>query len=545
MDLSRGKSHLASLAVAALIAVGLGVVLIPPPLNAQSQSLTTTTGTVIRSYSQNGFGLDLGQITFAFSSASVTWTDNWVPSATHNFKVPTFGGVSLAPILAQNSTTIRYHFSGTVSSRTLSSDMFLTQMKEPNPYNYKIAVIGTLSGSATTIPIAFTFPSNALQVGTSICVSHLCFSFGDSSAYSPSFNNSTKVLTFTVGNSFNIDPIAVDGSQTCVISSGATSCTETFSPANANDVLIQYQASTGTNLATPTSTVTTFVSVLSQLSGHGSEVWYAINGVSGSITVTCKVGATTNPSGCVIQAVSGADLTHWLDADCPVQVSGTSCTFTTYNAHDLLLGLGVKGFTAPDGDPPAPTAGAGFTLIATSAYFRTASCASGSTNYCGSSGSEYETVSSTGSQTVAMGVQGDWFSMCGLAIAQAASSYQTPTVTVTSTTSTTTSSTTSTTLTLTTYSSTSTTTTTSTTTSTTTPTTTTVTVTSTSYSPTVTSSTTLTSYSPTVTSTSVTTTTTTSITSGGSGLSADQVFAILLVLAVIGGFVIVAVKYSK
>jgi hypothetical protein len=70
-------------------------------------------------------------------------------------------------------------------------------------------------------------------------------------------------------------------------------------------------------------------------------------------------------------------------------------------------------------------------------------------------------------------------------------------------------------------------------------------VTSTSYSPTVTSSTTLTSYSPTVTSTSVTTTTTTSITSGGSGLSADQVFAILLVLAVIGGFVIVAVKYSK
>ena len=132
--------------------------------------------------------------------------------------------VALTATTSDNSTTIDYHFSGTVSSRTVTADMYLTQRL----YNYKIAIVGTISGSATTMQLTITMPSSAVLSGSLLCVGHLCFDFTDSRG---SCTYSSPTLTCTLGNSFALDPVALDTYNGCSIAGAVVVVCDVDGPA--------------------------------------------------------------------------------------------------------------------------------------------------------------------------------------------------------------------------------------------------------------------------------------------------------------------------
>jgi len=528
-------------------------VIITPIHQSTASTLTTTTGTITRQYHQTGFGVDLGLITFVFASSGVTWTDNWVPSTTFNYHISTWNGVTLTPTLSQNTTTIDYHYSGTVSSRTLTADMYLTQ----NGYNYKIAIIGTLSGSATTIPLVLTFPTSSVLTGTQICVNHLCFDFGDSLSYNPTYNPTTGILTFTIGNSFTIDPFAIDKSSTCGTNLVASSCTASIKPSTTSDVIFALETSAMGDV-TPTATGLTFHPITPSPNNMISSIlYYAVSASSSAVTITCKFSSIGAYQSCLITSIQGANTSTIFDTYATpsgVPCSGGIASGTSVSCTSMIQSYTnamVLAFTGCDGIsaitcPSTPTIGsscAGGTCTFSS-ITSTVIGSSCSTHYCSGVYAQY--YSSTNPNLSPFTVlysgltNGGSYDILGTIVFALNSNYETRSTSTTTTTSTpaTTISTSTTitsysptvptTTTLTSYSPTiaTSTTTTYTSWSPTTPTTTTIT----SYSPTVTS--TYTSYSPTVTSTIITTTGV----SGGNGSPDMGLITLFMFVAVFLGF---------
>ena len=343
---------------------------------AQSQTLTPFTGTLCRPYTPPPFSIDLGSINYCFSQNKVSWQDNWTPVNNFTFNIPKVSGTSFGITTSQNSSAIDYHLTATVLGRTVTADVFFVQ----RGYNYKIAIIGTISGTAITFPLAVPFGNtNSVCDTGSTCLSvfqgHLGMDWSDAKGFSPSYNNVTKTLTFTIGNSFSIDPIAIDTSGSCSHAGATNTCTTgSITTGARNDLILmfQYSKSNGppdceaqTMTSSPAMTWRERNNV-AQGTGEFCE-YYAQWDSAGAFTATCN-GAANGVGGCFIVAISDAMIKP-PSFDTGLCINGrvvtttttttiSACPVTSYNQRDLLIGA-----IAASAATPTITAGAGFTLI--------------------------------------------------------------------------------------------------------------------------------------------------------------------------------------
>ncbi len=321
-----------------------------------SGALVPSTSKICRSYHQTGFGIDKGTITYCFAlNGAVYYYDDWSPQT--NFTLNPFT-VSLSstilPIavtLWQNSTTVAYNLQGTstVSGKSYSGNVWVYYVQQA--YEELVIVSGTITGTTGTFKVNFPFgEGSGLSWCGSACYSlskgHLGFDWS-ADHEAASYNNATKTLAFTVGNSFYIDPMTIDGIGSCSVNNAALDwCSFTFSTVNANDLLIEAQdaPTCGDTTSTPT------------LPGY--DLWpirksigrlcthYAVKPASGSITVKCSLGTATATKVCMAFALSGANTASPFDGDgCvlgnnPVPVSCSSMNpIITTNANDMIFGF--------------------------------------------------------------------------------------------------------------------------------------------------------------------------------------------------------------
>lgn len=272
-----------------------------------------------------------------------------------------------------------------------------------NPYNYKIRIIGSFGGTSATFAIALSFSTTTVtQSGTSVCVNHLCFDYSDSPT--ATWTSSSRTLTWSVSNNFNLDPLAIDGSGTCGTTSSSTSCTITITTTNTNDVIIVGEYDVGsttsnTNCITPTDSASNSYSQRKRINvGTNTCVMSEYNSAwssSGSLTITCKFNThSISFDTCIAFGISGSPSPSSPfnpsagNTPCTGSLSfvtGTlscSSTMTNTGVNDLIFGI-----YACDGGGTntciALTVGSGYTTI-TSATFGS-SC---STNICSGIGGE-------------------------------------------------------------------------------------------------------------------------------------------------------------
>lgn len=367
----------------------------------------TATTTITRSYTQSRLGIDLGTVTYTFSTTLIQWCDNWIPQNCFSFETPKISGISIPIIsISQNSTTIIYVMSVGFLGRTFTGNIYLTQQL----YNYKITIKGSITGSTTSLPLTLVMNGGtALSydgITKQVSIKHLAFNWADASQPT-SFNNSTKTLTITIGNSFTIDPLAIDTFDSCA-GTLILSCSLGLNTANNNDIIIIFEIAEADLISScnaPTDNLGTHLTYTKKKEVDGTYgiycFWWAIWTSHGAITITCNWGGFAGYGDCIAFAISGASTTAnggFFDTSTTAECNNTintgtsiSCTSKTDNANDIIIGLlGCDENTSINPCPSAPTVGTGFTSIKN--QVDSLNCA---VNFCIGAYTESDIVSST------------------------------------------------------------------------------------------------------------------------------------------------------
>lgn len=296
-------------------------------------------GTLCRSYSNKGTGIDLGTVTYCFNKTKISWADNWASGDNFTVSVPSLSGQTLTLATYKNSTAVDYRF----SNGKAHMDMIWVQ----SGYNYVVTYVGSVPGTQM-LSMGFSSNKHLVYGNGTVFAGHLGFNWSaDTKAATVGTSNNT--LSFSVSSSFRIDPLAIDTTSGCFISPGAT-CTMSMTTANINDVFIISCFSC--------TSVTTSISLQPTLRAQVDElwVWYFIWPSSGSISITCSEGP------CVGIAISGANVNTPFDGNPTVPCmasSGNSCTLSTTNANDMIVG---SCFSDASSGNACLYAGSGFTL---------------------------------------------------------------------------------------------------------------------------------------------------------------------------------------
>lgn len=206
------------------------------PVEAASQPLQAFNGCINRSYSgSSSLGIDLGTITFHFCTHGISWFDNWAPIHNLTMLISTIEGLTPSVTTSQNSTTIDYHLIAPSALHAFSGDMYFTQ----KGYSQLVIIKGLFAGSVSTFPMLYRFTApNAISWGGASVLNynHLGFDWSADAGLA-TFTNSSKTLTFTVGNTVNIDPLTTDGANS-VKCAAANTCAVTLTTSNTNDIVV-------------------------------------------------------------------------------------------------------------------------------------------------------------------------------------------------------------------------------------------------------------------------------------------------------------------
>jgi hypothetical protein len=383
-------------------------------------------------------GVDLGTNTFSYSSSRVSWADQPSNSSSGNFTV-SLSSLSLSSTVIplakgveslKNSTVVEESYSSSSpvlvgqTSCNPSIRMAFRNMTGLSSYDRDIVLSGTLGCdvpgatlslqfvNALNLPVSDCDTNSTPNPCTSVFFGSMGFSWAGADSLQPVYDNASQVLSFSVGPSFSIDPLAIDGHGTCTGALTASTCTLNFTTSNSNDVIVLGQTASNTcntPSSSPSLTWTQRKSLAYSGGGTYECMYYAVWSSSGSLYVTCSFGGTGRLA-CIGFGVSDANTTSIFDGNSAVPCSGTgtgspaSCSLSTSNSNDMIIGL--MGQTAA----PTDSAGSGFTGLCTSVGGARSQCA------------EYESVSSTQSS---LGIKFTWsdsttpWGMIGDAIKQA------------------------------------------------------------------------------------------------------------------------------
>lgn len=329
-----------------------------------------------------GLGLDLGANTYSYSSSKVSWARQ-----DGNFTLELLSlsisstAVALTSNSLRNSSVVEESFAASgvqVGGTTCNPSIQLAfrNMTGINAYDRDVVLSGALGcSSQATITLRFVNALN-FQVSdcdtnntpnpcTSIFFGSMGFGWGGADALQPVYNNATNTLALTVGSSFSIDPVAIDGSGNCTGALTASQCTISLTTSHTNDVIILGQTASNT-CSTPTSTPSLTWTQRKDVAyfGGGTHecMYYAVWSSSGSLSVTCKFGGNGRLV-CTGFGVTDANTTSIFDGNSAVPCTATgtgspsSCTLSTSNSNDLIIGL------MGQASGPTDSAGSGFTLI--------------------------------------------------------------------------------------------------------------------------------------------------------------------------------------
>lgn len=325
---------------------------------------------------------DLGPISWQTSLAGFTWNNS---ASSITLSIPAIASVTqVVSALQLNNTETAYQFPGMnefFKSRQYNTSIIL-QGNVPVATPISMTLVSTNQAS-----ICDTQPHTVVVTGNASIAPpchnqcfgpNLCFDWGDLANFSPSYNNLTDTLTFTVNGAFTIDPLAIDGS--CTGSSATSSQACSVTTANANDLIIVdsaivcHQTTFFNNAVSDNHGLTWHKRLLLNASWiAGSFVqeqgeWYAVAATAQSYTVTSSWG--TGCTGGIDDAeiiafgVSGASTTNPFDphSGLPVSTSATSgtsasVTVFTNNYNDMIISamhLNTKG-TGTDPTPNVAT----------------------------------------------------------------------------------------------------------------------------------------------------------------------------------------------
>lgn len=325
------------------------------------------------------FGIDYGKITYHFCKMTISWFDNWTPMHNITYKISTINGLVPSITLSQNSTTIDYHIVAPSALHAFSGDMYFIL----NGYNYNVIIKGLFAGIIATFPLNFIFIApNALAWNNtaSIYNNHIGFDWTADSSIS-SFINTTKTLTFTVPNSFTIDPIAIDGaaSSACSLTSGCTK-NNFFTTTTTNDVLVCFTVIRESTASIKMSTIKanagalTFVErndlsfkennyqdnsewVYNSWNSNGAvSVVFTLSGTAANLYMTCfgindvYLATPYDPNGIIP-----------IQQEHPYQTFHSTVNVTTSNANDLLV---TEFFSSSSGSITSPS---GYSALGTGA----------------------------------------------------------------------------------------------------------------------------------------------------------------------------------
>jgi hypothetical protein len=330
-------------------------------------------------------GLDMGTNTFSFSVSRVSWA-----RSTGNMTMSPLASVNASATIAQltpttekNSTIIDFSYSHSLGAASFSQNLIVKNTT--NPYDREIVLLGSLTGPTVTLTETIrlenlgNFPASDCDSGcTQQCFGTMCFDWtGDAATY----NNQTDVVTFTLGSSFTVDPLAVDGSGKC--NPTASSCNISLTTTGSPDLIVVAcgvpdTGSGNAHCTKPTSSATG----LGSFSFRASEAlsttnnvteWYAVaSNTLTAATITCNLSASTN-FGCNVFGISDSNTASPFDSNAalPAKNTGTTSskptvsTVSTSNANDMLIGLTEdKGSTTQTG---GTCAGSSCTLIQSTA----------------------------------------------------------------------------------------------------------------------------------------------------------------------------------
>jgi hypothetical protein len=234
-----------------------------------------------------------------------------------------------------------------------------------------------LAGSGASSSCAVTYsPSKA---GTAVVTA----SYSGDSVHSVSSGTST--LTISNTGTKPSTPLAIDGSWACS-NGNADFCKVVATTSNSADIIIVAEATQSGHVAVAPSDTSghSWVSLKDVSDGQiDLHLYYAkTTAALSSDTITCNFNPNARSS-CVVLGISGASQTTVFDQNSvlPCSAKGTStsssCSMSTTNADDIILGFVATGCNVP------VTAGSGFAIVHTETF-------------CGPSvGAEYKIVSST------------------------------------------------------------------------------------------------------------------------------------------------------
>jgi len=331
---------------------------LPPP----SKTVGADRGTNKIFYSGSAINLerDSGSITISpvmQASSGITATQ-LIPTAT-----------------LKNSSTIVFPYSAFLGPCLVSESLIIKNTTDPYSREIIFKDTGTTCGLSTQsiqlssprgLPasVCDSLSHQIIKNGSKITIgpcTKQCFGTGcfDWTKDAASYNNVTKIVTFTLSPGFAIDPLALDGSGTGSCGS-STTCTVTLTTSNINDVIIVscgcYTSTTTFTIADVAGLTWTSRASTGNFGGNTKELeWYAI----ATGTLSADVITITGCGGCyygiVANGVTGADvsspptsvfdghanvpLTDNNDAGCPTSggnfypcVTG----FSTSNADDFI-----------------------------------------------------------------------------------------------------------------------------------------------------------------------------------------------------------------